>query len=162
MLKGIKKSPVTATWAPWSYDRISAQHEYGAGVVSPAWYELLFHNREEASIRWLTQTARLLREEDMDASSAHIIDALRLAETLAVLRQRSIPALKELKEAALSIFCRGDEAPLQLIQRRLVIGGTGSIPGDAPLAPLLQDLEAGIRSARLSKEYETSLPVEKS
>jgi hypothetical protein len=163
LLKGIKKSPVTATWAPWSYDRISAQHEYGAGVVSPAWYELLFHNREEASIRWLTQTARLLREEDMDASSAHIIDALRLAETLAVLRQRSIPALKELKEAALSIFCRGDEAPLQLIQRRLVIGDvTGSIPGDAPLAPLLQDLEAGIRSARLSKEYETSLPVEKS
>lgn len=162
LLKGIKKSPVTATWSPWSYDRISVQHQYGAGVVSPAWYELLFQNREEASIRWLTQTARLLRSEDMEASSAHVIDALRLAETLAFLRQKSIPGLDELKEAALSIFCRGDETPLQLIQRRLVIGDvTGSIPGDAPLAPLLQDLEARVRSSRLSKEYETSFPVEK-
>ncbi len=158
--KGIRRSAVATAWVPWSYDRIALQHQYAAGVISPAWYALLFENRSEAVVRWFTQVARLLREEDLEASPAHIIDAIRLAETLAALRSRPLPGMDELKEAALSVCCRGDETSLQWIERRLVIGDVlGSIPGDAPLPPLLQDLEVAIRSARLSKEYETTLPV---
>ncbi len=40
------------------------------------------------SITWMTRVARLLREQDLDASSAHVIEAVRLAESLAALRNR--------------------------------------------------------------------------
>ena len=55
----------------------------------------------------MTRIARLLRTERIDASSAHVIEAVRLAETLAALRERPLPGLPELTEAAQSIFWSG-------------------------------------------------------
>ena len=48
--------------------------------------------RTRRGVRWLTRVARLLRDEDLDASSAHVIEAVRLAEALAALRGRPCPA----------------------------------------------------------------------
>lgn len=155
-LKGIKKVPTEVTWVPWSYNRLTAESGYGAGVVSPAWYELLFSKRSNATIRWMTKVARLLRKEDLSASSAHSIEAVRLAETLATLRGRSIAGLDELEEAALSIFCDGYDKPMTLIREKLVVGDViGRVPPEIPQVPLQRDLEAAIKTARLSKEYAT-------
>ena len=156
-IKGLKKVATESTWVPWSYDRLSRDSGYGAGVVSPAWYELLFGKRPNATIRWMTKAARLLRKEDLSASSAHSIEAVRLAETLAILRGRSIAGLDELEEAALSIFCEGYHTPMKLIREKLVIGDViGRVPSEIPQVPLQRDLEARIKTARLSKEYSTS------
>ena len=161
-LKGLKKITTETTWVPWSYDRLSRDSGYGAGVVSPAWYELLFGKRPNATVRWMTKAARLLRKEDLSASSAHSIEAVRLAETLAILRGRSIAGLDELEEAALSIFCDGYDTPMKLIREKLVIGDViGRVPPEIPQVPLQRDLEAGIKTARLSKEYTTSEAVTK-
>jgi hypothetical protein len=141
---------------------LSRDSGYGAGVVSPAWYELLFGKRPNATVRWMTKAARLLRKEDLSASSAHSIEAVRLAETLAVLRGRSIAGLDELEEAALSIFCDGYDSPMKLIREKLVIGDViGRVPPEIPQVPLQRDLEACIKTARLSKEYTTSEAVTK-
>jgi hypothetical protein len=156
-LKGLKKIATESTWVPWSYDRLSRDSGYGAGVVSPAWYELLFGKRPNATVRWMTKAARLLRKEDLSASSAHSIEAVRLADTLAILRGRSIAGLDELEEAALSIFCDGYDTPMKLIREKLVIGDViGRVPPEIPQVPLHRDLEASIKTARLSKEYTTS------
>ena len=161
-VKGIKKVATEATWVPWSYNRLSVDSGYSAGVVSPAWYELLFSKRSNATIRWMTKVARLLRKEDLSASSAHSIEAVRLAETLAVLRGRSIAGLDELEEAALSIFCDGYDKPMVLIREKLVIGDViGRVPPEIPQVPLQRDLEAAIKTARLSKEYATTEAVTK-
>ena len=48
----------------------------------------------------MTRVARLLRDEGLDASSASAIEAVRLAEALAALRDRHLPGLEELNEAA--------------------------------------------------------------
>ena len=161
-LKGLKKVATETTWVPWSYDRLSRRSGYGAGIVSPAWYELLFGKRPHATVRWMTKAARLLRKEDLSASSAHSIEAVRLAETLALLRGRSIAGLDELEEAALSIFCDGYDAPMKLIREKLVIGDViGRVPPEIPQVPLQRDLEASIKTARLSKEYTTSEAVTK-
>jgi Family of unknown function (DUF5682) len=161
-LKGLKKLTTEATWVPWSYDRLSRDSGYGAGVVSPAWYELLFGKRPNATVRWMTKAARLLRKEDLSASSAHSIEAVRLAETLAILRGRSIAGLDELEEAALSIFCDGYDTPMKLVREKLVIGDViGRVPPEIPQVPLQRDLEASVKTARLSKEYTTSEAITK-
>jgi len=65
---------------------------------------------------------RLLREADMEAPTSGAIDALRLAEALAALRDLAAPGLTELSEAARSVLCRGDQAPLALIRAQLEVG----------------------------------------
>ena len=162
MLKNIKKTPTEATWTPWTYDRLALSSGYGAGVTSPAWYDFLYSKRKTSVIRWLTKAARLLRKEDLSASSAHVIEAVRLAETLAILRGRSIAGLDELEEAALTVLCEGATSMMDLIRKKLIIGDIiGKVPPEVPQVPLQRDLEAAIKTARLSKEYATTEPITK-
>ncbi|MCB0640649.1 MAG: hypothetical protein KDC44_03380, partial [Phaeodactylibacter sp.] len=162
LLRGIKKTKTQATWIPWSYDRLSFQSGYRSGVISPAWYDLLFSRRDAAVQHWMIRAARLLRKEERDVSSAHVIEAVRLAETLSAIRGLSVPGLEELKEAALSTFCEGDQALLQLVEAQLAIGDRqGKVPGTIPQVPLQKDLEAQIKKARLTAEWSTTERVRK-
>lgn len=158
ILKGIKKVKTAATWIPWTYERLSFQSGYGAGVISPAWYELLYQREAQATIRWMVRAARLMRKENWDASAAHALEAVRLAETLATLRGLSLPGIEELKEAAITVICEGSQEQLQTIQQALVIGDRiGRIKSDKlPIVPLQKDIEKAIKSARLTKYRKTS------
>jgi hypothetical protein len=92
----------------------------------------------------------VLREEDLPVSPAHVIEAVRLAEALAALRGRPLAGLDEVTEAARAVLCEGAELPLELIQRRLVIGERlGCVPTDTPMVPLQRDLRAEQRRLRL-------------
>ncbi|MEM1121701.1 MAG: DUF5682 family protein [Bacteroidota bacterium] len=162
-LKGIKKIKTKATWVPWTYQRISKQSGYGAGVVSPAWYELLFDKSEEVAAQWMCKAAQLLRKEDLPASAAHVIEAVRLADSLAALRNLSVAGISELREAAIAILCGGETSPLQLIEEQLIIGDKmGEVPDEIPVVPLQQDLTKQIKSARLTKEKNAFREVPKS
>src|SRR5262245_39061430 len=153
LLKGLPKVKTQATWTPWTYGRLSYRSGYGAGVESPGWYHHLCTARDSVPIRWMTRVARLLREEDLDVSSAHVIEAVRLAETLAALRDRPLPGLSELNEATQSVFCFGDDLPLRLIHEKLIVGETlGAVPEETPLAPLQQDLAREQKRLRLPAE----------
>ncbi|HEV3120401.1 MAG TPA: DUF5682 family protein, partial [Isosphaeraceae bacterium] len=111
LLKGLAKVKVAATWVPWTHGRLSFESGYGAGVQSPGWYHHLWSGTDSVVERWMTRVARLLREEGLDASSASIIEAVRLAEALAALRGRPLPGLLELNEATRTVLCFGDELP---------------------------------------------------
>jgi hypothetical protein len=164
-LKGLKKVRTECTWIPWSFDRLSTQSSYRSGVLAPAWYRILFQSTgtgapengrsASATAEWLTQAARLLREHDLVASSAHVIEATRLAETLAVLRRTALPGIEELREAAVAVLCEGAPKPLELIDRRLVIGDVlGAVPAMVAVPPLKADFEAQARSCRLERSTE--------
>ena len=86
LLKGLPKTKVIATWIPWTYSRLAQRSGYGAGVTSPGWYHHLWASPDRAPVRWAIHAARLLRDEDLDASSAAVIETVRLAEALAALR----------------------------------------------------------------------------
>ena len=154
LLKGLPKMKVAATWTPWTYANLSSRSGYGAGVTSPAWYEHLWRSgKGDRAIGWLTHAARLFREQDMDCSSAHIIEASRLATSLAALRERPRPGLPELYEALQTTVCMGDPAPLRLIERQLIVGDKlGTIPETTPTVPLQRDLEQQQKSLRLKPE----------
>jgi hypothetical protein len=154
LLKGLKKTPVEATWIPWTYERLSFSSGYGAGVLSPAWYELLFAQpRAEVVTQWMVRATRLLRSQDLDASSAHAIEGVRLARTLAAVRGLSLPGIEELQEAAVALLGGGYPEGLAVVQRELVIGEKlGEVPPGQPATPLQQDLAQQQKTLRLKPE----------
>lgn len=169
LLKGLPRIKVQATWAPWTYRNLSTASGYGAGVTSPGWYEYLWRDSQIAATGpvdaggdraatrrtagWLATVARLLRARDLDCSSAHLIEATRLAETLAALRGQSSPGLDEINEAITCVICMGETAPLRLIRDALIVGEVlGSVPADVPQVPLQRDIEQQHKSLRLKPE----------
>ncbi len=149
-LRGLPKVKVAATWVPWTHGRLATWTGYGAGVRSPGWYHHLFTAPDRPVERWLTQAARVLREEDLPVSSAHVIEAVRLADALAALRGRPLAGLDEVTEATLAVLCEGAELPVELIQRRMVVDERlGSVPDRTPMVPLQRDLQAEQRRLKL-------------
>lgn len=156
LLRGLPKVKVEATWVPWTHHRLTMASGYGAGVRSPGWYEHLWTHADAVSERWLTRVARLMRAEDLDASSAHVIESCRLAEALATLRGRSLAGLEELSEATEAVLCEGDATPMALIHERLIVGNRlGRVPEEAPSVPLQRDLESLIRRLRMKQTADT-------
>ncbi|MGW1909628.1 DUF5682 family protein [Streptomyces sp. NPDC002076] len=153
LLKGLPKVKADLTWVPWTHRRLARSSGYGAGIDSPGWYGHLFHAPDRPVERWLTKVARLLREEDRIVSSAHVIEAVRLAETLAALRGRPLPGLSETTDAVRAVMGEGSDVPLALVHDRLVVGDVlGEVPESAPAVPLQRDLARQQRSLRLKPE----------
>lgn len=149
-LKGLSKRKTAATWIPWTNDRLSRFSGYGAGIVSPGWYEHLWTCSGNVAEGWLARVARLMRLEGLDASPASVVEAVRLTETLASLRGRSTPGLDDLTEATLAVLCHGDGTPLRVIERQLIVGlRIGETPAEAPVVPLQRDIAALQKSLRL-------------
>jgi hypothetical protein len=136
-----KKVKTVATWVPWTHGRLSFRSGYGAGIESPGWYHHLFTAPDRVVERWLVRVAELFRAEDLPVSSAHLIEATRLAETLATLRGRTLAGLTEVTEAVQSVLCGGYETQMALVRDKLVIGeDLGEVPPDVPVVPLAADL----------------------
>lgn len=185
VLKGLPKAKVQATWAPWTYRNLASSSGYGAGVTSPGWYEHLWHCYQadiqsnqplaqdgsalaahknivspavQRTAGWLTRVAHLLRDKDLDCSSAHIIEATRLATSLAALRGQPTPGLEEINEAIVTVVCMGETAPLKLIDDELTVGHVlGSVPADVPQVPLQRDIEQQQKSLRMKPETAAKL-----
>lgn len=166
LLKGLPKVRTETTWVPWTHRRLArlaappgrgSGGGYGAGVESPGWYAHLFRAPDRPVERWMTKVAGLLREEDRMVSSAHVIEAVRLAGTLAAVRDRPLAGLSETTDAIRAVMCDGSDVPLALIRDRLTVGDVlGEVPETAPAVPLQRDLARLQRSLRLKAE-----PVER-
>jgi len=152
LLQGLPKRKVAATWVPWTARRLARHSGYGAGVTSPGWYAHLFDHAEDPVGSWLVRTARLLREEGLDASSASIIEASRLTTTLAAVRGRPVAGLTEVLDATETVLCIGSKVPLALVADRLVVGdGLGTVPDNVPRVPLAEDLARTAKRLRLKQ-----------
>ncbi len=167
LIKNLPKTKIETTWIPWTNDRLSVFSGYGAGITSPGWYEHIWkHGNHDDGTRWLTKVARLFRQKKMDISTAHIIEAFRLAESLASIRGLSRVGLYELNEATQSVMCMGDGILLELVKKELIVANRiGKVPDELPKLPLQNDFETLAQKYRLSitaegKEYELDLRKE--
>jgi hypothetical protein len=150
LLRGTARRKTMLTWVPWTHSRLATASGYGAGVTSPGWYHHLFTAPDHTIARWLTKVAGVLRAHDLPVSSAHVIEAVRLAEALAALRGRSLAGLAEVSEATRAVLCEGDEVAAAFVSHDLVIGELlGAVPDSAPTVPLEADLRARARTLRL-------------
>ena len=158
LLKGLPKAKTRATLAPWTAPRLTRETGYGAGVPAPGWCAHVWrsgeaHGSDHANAVWLGRISAALREAGHLVSTASVIEAVRLGVSLAALRGRPAPGFEELREAAIACLCFGNEILWREVERSVLIGAeVGAIPADAPLAPLLVDLERQQKKARLKPE----------
>nr|WP_207757743.1 DUF5682 family protein [Nonomuraea cypriaca] len=153
LLRGLPKVKAELTWVPWTYGRLASWSGYGAGITSPGWYHHLFGAPDRPVERWLAEAAAVLRDEGLPVSSAHVIESVRLANSLAVLRGRPLAGLSEVTEAARAVLCEGDDLAVELIQRRMVVGDRlGHVSDGTPMVPLQRDLRDQQRRLKLKPE----------
>ncbi len=153
LLRGMPKRKVNSTWIPWTHARLASASGYGAGITSPGWYHHLWTAPDQPITRWLTRVAATLRNRDLVVSSAHVIEAVRLAETLAHLRGRPLAGLAEVTDATRAVLCDGDELAVRLITDELVVGQSlGSVDPGVPTVPLETDLNSRCRTLRIRRD----------
>jgi hypothetical protein len=161
LIKGLAKCAIQSTWIPWTNERLTLESGYGAGIDYPGWYEHIWqhhHQNQALNETWLAKVANLLRKDGVDVSTASLIDAVRLADTLATLRGFQVPAIEEFNEAITTTFCFGDDIYLKLIRKKLLIGHRmGKVPVDAPKMALQQDFEQQLKTLRLKLSDEKEL-----
>ncbi len=153
LLKGLPRTKVEMTWVPWTHRRLSRAGGYGAGIESPGWLRASVRRCRPARRAMADQGGRTAAGGGRTVSPAHVIEATRLAETLAVVRGRPLPGLSETTEAVRAVMCDGSDVPLALVHDRLVVGDVlGEVPAGAPAVPLQRDLTRAQRRLRLRPE----------
>lgn len=158
LLKGLPSVKTLATFTPWTYSRLSLSSGYGAGIVSPGWYHHLWDTPAgEIPARWLARVAALLREEGLLASTAQVIDGLRLSQMLAGMRGQNV-GLDELNDASVAVLCGGRVEPMKLIFQKLIVSDRiGSVPKETPTLPIQRDFTEQQKKLRLKL---TQLPTD--
>ena len=82
-----------------------------------------------------------------------MVDAARLAMSLAGIRDRPLAGLDELLDATRAVLCHGSDVPLALVRAELVVGHRlGEVPEDTPMVPLQQDVSRLQRRLRMKPE----------
>jgi hypothetical protein len=152
LLKSLPKQKVKigVTWIPWTNARLGMSSGYGAGIASPGWSEYRWENETDKGIVWLSKVAQCFRERQKDISTAHVLEAFRLVDSLCALRGRSHPTLDEMNEAVVAVMCMGNSAMLHIVQQTLIIGEKmGAVPKALPRHPLQTDFEQLAKKNRL-------------
>jgi hypothetical protein len=144
------------TLTPYSYFRLSSRSGYGAGNKAPYYFELMWEAIRENKLPelpaiYLSKIAATLREKSVNASSAHVIEAVRLANALASFHSGSQPVLKDLHDAVVTCFGCGDLASVAEAINRIDIGtAIGSLPEGASQTPVQTDMNQELKRLKLT------------
>lgn len=157
-LAALPAPPINLALMPYSYRRLSSQSGYGAGNQAPAYYQALWEEARAGTtarlpVRYLAEVAGKLRAAGMIRSSAEVIEAVRLATTLAALHQdRVAPTLAELRDAAITLLGRGDAAAIARHLDAVEIGDAiGALPPGVAQTAIQQDFHRWIQDLGLAE-----------
>ena len=148
---------VCNTLMPYSYYRLSTRSGYGAGNKAPAYYELLWEEREQnqegyAAMCYLTKVAAYQRKQGNTASPAQVIEAYRLAKALASMRGSKSIALRDLRDGAITCLGEGNLAKISLAVADTEIGSRiGSLPEGVSRTSIQQDFYRKLKELNLEK-----------
>lgn len=149
--------PSLHTLMPYSYYRLSTRSGYGAGNKAPAYYELIWEgfrrkDRLYAANAYLSQIAAKTRQTGSAASSAQVIEALRLARSLAKMRGGSIPSLRDLRDAAETCIGEGSFASISIAAADTEIGTKiGELPEGVSRTSIQDDFYRLLKELKLEK-----------
>ena len=156
-LKKLPKLDVKKTLMPYSYFRLSERAGYGAGNRAPAYYEFLWDGLcreipDYTGRRYLAALAAYQREHGNMVSSAEIIEAVRLAGSLAELHGGHLPALRDLRDAAVTCMGHGSFSEIALAVADTEIGTKiGSLPEGVSQTSIQSDFYRQLKELRLEK-----------
>lgn len=152
-----------ATLMPYSYYRLSSRSGYGAGSKAPAYYEMLWKNRTGSSLEntapeYLSRLAAFQRRNGFAASSAEVIEAQRLAETLSAMRSGRLPSLSDLRDAAVTCLGHGSFGEISLACADVEIGTRiGELPEGTVCTSVQEDFMHQLRELKLEKYRSASV-----
>jgi len=127
------------TLMPYSFFKLSTQSGYGAGNHAPAYFQMVWEGFNSSDrpnsadlpditraatglpTLFLTRVARELRSAGTFRSTAEVIEGVRLAEAMAEMKN-SLPTLRELQDAAVTLLGQGDPAVVREALLRVEVG----------------------------------------
>lgn len=156
-LSKMPKVGANHTLMPYSYYRLSTRAGYGAGNKAPAYYALLWEglNKGEpmyAVYSYLIRLAVYQREKGNPVSSASVIEAVRLAMSLAQLRGGTIASLRDLRDAAQTCIGEGSVSNIILATADTEIGtAIGALPDGVSRTSIQEDFYRQLKDLKLEK-----------
>jgi hypothetical protein len=155
-LKTIPKISTKIALMPYSYLRLSSRTGYGAGNKAPYYFESMWDAMQEKRLEqlpaiYLSKIAQEQRKAGYNASPANVIEAVRLAESLASMRSGSLPVLRDLHDAAVTCFGGGDIAVVAEALNRTDIGtAIGSLPESLGQTPVQENMYQELQRLKLT------------
>lgn len=157
LTRKLKHTDTKATLMPYSYYRLSARSGYGAGAKAPAYYEILWRSRingtlENAKTEYLSRIAEYQRRNGFSASSAEVIESVRLAETLCAMRGGSMPSMADLRDSAVTCMGHGNFSEISLACADVEIGTKiGNLPDGAVCTSVQEDFAHQLKELKLDR-----------
>lgn len=145
------------TLMPYSYYKLSSMSGYGAGNAAPHYFQMMWElmasgRAEELPHLYLSSVARHVRSAGTHRSTAEVIEAVRLAESLAALHGGSAPTLRDLRDAAQTLLGHGDLAAIAEPLARVDVGtAIGSLAEGVSQTPIQDDLNRLLKRYKLEK-----------
>lgn len=155
--RSLPRADVQATLMPYSYYRLSSRSGYGAGNKAPAYFELLWDALNgggvgDTAYLYLTRLAAAHRKAGNLVSSAEVIEAVRLAVTLAAMRGSRHPVLSDLRDAGITTMGHGNFSELALAAADTEIGKKiGCLPEGVARTSVQEDFYRQLKILRLEK-----------
>ena len=164
-IAGLPRLGSKLTLMPYSYYKLSTQSGYGAGNHGPAYFEILWQYMREGRmdlfpVHYLTELVSYLRENGTYRSPAEVIEAVRLANSLAALHDGSAPTLKDLRDAATVCLGHGDLGVIADAAARTEVGtAIGQLPEGVSQTPVQDDFNRELHRLKLER-YKTTVAAD--
>lgn len=161
-LASLPTASTKLTLMPYSYYKLSAMSGYGAGNHAPHYYELMWQQMNRGTLEelphvYLSSVARLLRQSGTHRSTAEVIEAVRMAQSLSALHGGSLPVLRDLQDAAQTLLGHGDLATIAEPLAQMNVGtAIGSLAEGVSQTPIQDDLNRLLKQLKLTK-YKTTV-----
>lgn len=159
-VKALPRVDSSLTLMPYSYYRLSSQSGYGAGNHAPAYFQRLFEERragtkDRLGSRFFAEMTHLMRRAGHVRSAAEVIEAVRLAHSLAALAGAHAPCLRDLRDAAITCLGRGEAAAVAEFLKEVEVGSQiGKLPKGISRTAIQDDFYMQLESLKLEK-YQT-------
>lgn len=146
-----------ATLMPYSYFRLSSRSGYGAGNKAPRYFHTMWQALCEDGLaslpyRYFTGLAAAHRKAGSIVSSAEVIEAVRLADTLAAMRGGKYPCLRDLRDAAVTTMGHGHFSELSVAFAATEIGTEiGLLPEGVSRTSVQEDFYRQLKTLHLDR-----------
>lgn len=156
-LQSLPRMEAKHTLMPYSDYRLSTRSGYGAGNRAPAYYGILWDAIQRGDYSYtaecyLAKIAGFQRKTGNPVSSAEVIEAVRLANSLALLRGGKYPALRDLRDAAVTCLGKGSFSAISLAVADTEIGTRiGALPEGVSNTSIQEDFYRKLKELKLEK-----------
>lgn len=161
-LKSLRHRGSKLTLMPYSYFKLSSQSGYGAGNHAPAYFELAWERMNASGgladlpHLYLSHVVRHLRGAGTHRSTAEVIEGVRLARTLAALKDGAAPTLADLRDAAVTLVGHGERSSIAEALSHVDVGtAIGELPKGVVRTSIQEDFDRQMGRLKLDKYKKT-------